>query len=629
MIDSVFYIVYFAIISVLVFFFLRQRGSYFKSVQMLSILAFSSFAVVIFCDFLKNHIIREEWAVYYTTTVGITAVLVTAAAVEHTALALYQKGHNTVQNGNFTKLNAISFLFKGYAVALLIVTWALTPWSTEPVAALWGGLVYAPMYEPWFFSLLSGLLVLVTLYPCGLFMLSSRSSKEKVVSRALAWTGASWIGTGFSLIFFNAYVRLLGYEMIEIGYVLNMFFFTGIAYFFQKATILEELSESPRQVQVREGEHIVVFYTSNVDKMKIFANYIYEGLQRGDRVVYAFPDEENTIVRLRLKELGINVEKHEKEGSLVLIGLSEAYLSNGHFNREKSIEFWKNFKEESKKNGFTHERDLFDLGNLSFLKGEEDEYLDYLKEANTQIMDTYLTELRAINTEKLNPKIVEEFKFLTTKSMDLLEHTNSFSKQLSLTHQQLGGRNLLLEIDPASDYERLIQDFALEAAANIEPITAFTTKGSAAHSVLSKKENVRFFLLTQLVSAPQTNSVQGVILLPSNNTSLLLDALDKTLRAYSYSNQNIIFDSLSTLVLSVGFEKAYNFVRYALDLLASKKTTALFLFSPSAHDTKVASGLRSLFNDQLVYGKTGLEIMKLYEPNDVNVAVGQAREVKR
>lgn len=629
MIDSVLYVAYFSIIIVLIFLFLRQRGSYFKSVQMFFILAFVSFSVVIFCDFLKNHVIQEEWVVYYTTAGGITAVLVTAGSVEHTARVLYQKGNNIDQK-HYSMLNLLSAFFKGYATVLFVITWVLVPWSAEQVTMLWGGVVYAPVYEPWFFGVLAVFLAFVAVYPCSLFMFSAFRSKEKVVSRALAWTGASWIGTGFSLIFFNVYVRLLGYEMIEIGYVLNIFFFMGIAYHFKKTTILEELFETPRQVlHVKEGEHIVVFYSSNVDKMKIFANYIHEGLQRNDRVVYAFPDEEGTMVRLKLKEMGINVEKHEKDGSLFLVGLSTAYLLNGRFDKQKIIEFWRNFKEESKRKGFRHERDLFDLGSLSFLNGDEEKYLDYLREANAQIMDKYLTELRAINVGKLNPKIAEEFKFLITKSMDLLEHTNSFSKQLGLAHQQLEGRNLLLETDPASNYENLIQDFALEAAANIEPITVFTTKGSATYSVLSKKENVRFFLLTQLVSAPQPNSVQEVILLPSNNTSLLLDALDRTLRAYPYSNQNIIFDSLSTLVLSVGFEKTYNFVRYALDLLSSKKTTALFLFSPSAHDSKVASGLRSLFNDQLVYDKNGLEIVKLYGSEDVNVHVGLEREVGR
>jgi KaiC/GvpD/RAD55 family RecA-like ATPase len=629
MIDSIFYFAFLAIIGALILFLLKQKGSYFKSAQIVFIIAFASFAIVIFCDFVKNHIIQEGWEVYYTTSVGITAVLVAAIAVEHAAIVLYRKRHCTSSKKEWSTLKAVSLLFKSYAVVVLIVSWALGPWSVTFVTTLWGGIVYTPIYDAWFTYLLGGFLAFVMAYPCGLLMLSSVRCKEKLVSDALAWLGASWAATGFSLMFFNGYVRYLGYEMIEIGYTLNMVFFTIIAYYFTKTTILEEFFETPLQVlRVKEGEHVVVFYTSHIDKMKIFANYISEGLQRGERVVYAFPDEESTIVRLELKGLGIDAEKHEKEGSLVLMGLSEAYLSNGHFTKERSIEFWKKFKEESKSRGFKNERDLFDLGNMSFLRGEEDEYLNYLKEADAQIMDAYLTELRAINVEKLDRKLVEEFKFLTTESLDLLEQVDRFSQQLGLTHQELAGRIFLLEINPASKYENLIQNLALEAAANIEPITVFTTRGSAVHSILSKRENARFFLLTQLESSPQPNSTKEDIFLPAKNTSLLLDAVNKTLRSNAYSNQNIIFDNLSALLLSVGFEKTYSFVQYALELLSSRKTTALFLLSSSAHDEKIASGLRSLFNDQISYMENGLEIVKLHEPKSVRVDVAIMREVE-
>jgi len=630
MFDWIFYVVFLSIISSLILFFLRQKGSYFKPVQILFILSFASFAIVILCDFLKNDVLlQESWGLYYATAVGMTTALIAGIAVEHASFVLYRKGHCSLPKKECAALSVASLLFKGYAFALLVIVWALAPWSAVSVTTLWGEPVYSPAYAQWFMYLIGGFLIFVMAYPCGLLMLSSLHCKDKLVSKALAWLSASWASTGFSLMFFNGYIRSIGYEMVEIGYAMNVFLFAIIAYYFTKTTILEEFFETPHQVlQVKEGEHLVVFYTSNIDKMKIFASYLAEGLQRGARVVYAFPDEESTVARLKLKELGIDVEKHEKESSLVLMGLTQAYITNGHFDKAKLIDFWKRFKEETKKKGFRNERDLFDLGSLGFLKGEEEKYLEYLREADAQIMDTYLTELRAINVEKLDHKFVEEFRFLTTKSMDMLEHIDRFAKHLGLKHQEFANRTLLLETSPVSSYENLIRDFALEAAANIEPITVFTTRGSAVHSVLANRENARFFLLTQLVSAPQANGSQEDMLLPAKNTSLLLDALDKTLRTNAYSSQNIIFDNLSTLVLSVGFEKTYSFVQYALELLSSKRATALFLFSPSAHDSKIASGLRSLFNDQIRYGENGLEIVKLHQPQNVSMDVALMGEIE-
>lgn len=629
MLDWILYVVFLSIIGALILFFLRQKGSYFKSVQILFILSFASFATVILADFLKNYIIQSTWELYYTIAIamGTTAALVAGIAIEHASFVLYCKGHAFPKKEHWA-LNVVSFSFKGYAFVLLIIAWVLTPWSLSSVSTLWGSTVISPVYFQWFMYLMGGFLVFVMLYPCGLLMSSSLRCKEKLVSESLAWLSASWASIGFSLMFFNGYVRSIGYEMVEIGYALNIFFFVIIAYYFAKTTILEEFFETPHQVlQMKEGEHLVVFYTSNIDKMKIFANYIAEGLQRGERVVYGYPDEESSIARLKLEELGIDVEKHKKDDSLVMMGLSQAHLTNGRFDEAKLIEFWKKFKEETKNKGFRNERDLIDLGDLSFLGDERSRYLDYLRKADSQIMDTYLTELRAINVEKLDHKQVEDFKFLTTKSMDMLEHFDRFSEQLGLKHEELIGKTLLLETSPISSYETLIRDFALEAAANMEPVTVFTTRGSVVHSVLLERKNARFFLLTQLVSAPQANGSQDDMLLPAKNTSLLLDALDRTLRANSHNSQNIIFDNLSTLLLSLGFEKTYSFAQYALELLSRKNTTALFLFSPSAHDSKIASGLRSLFNDQVKYGENGLEIVKLYQSQNVKLDIALMGEV--
>lgn len=67
------------------------------------------------------------------------------------------------------------------------------------------------------------------------------------------------------------------------------------------------------------------------------------------------------------------------------------------------------------------------------------------------------------------------------------------------------------------------------------------------------------------------------------------------------------------IILQVGFEKTYNFVRYALEILSSVNATAIFLFNPSAHDEKIASSFRSLFSNQVAFEKEGLEIVKLPE----------------
>jgi len=194
---------------------------------------------------------------------------------------------------------------------------------------------------------------------------------------------------------------------------------------------------------------------------------------------------------------------------------------------------------------------------------------------------------------------------------------HAFSKTFGLNHQQMVGRRILLEFDPASHYEKVLRDFATEALVNLEPIIIFTRRGSAIHSSLRERKTVKFFCLTQQVSAPKEFS-ENEMLLPSNDTSLMLDVFDKTLKAHPEGVVNVVFDSLSDLVLSVGFEKTYRFMRYAVEMLASPRNTVLFLLNQNAHDPKVASSLRGLFSDQVFFGKEGIQTVKLSKAAEVD-----------
>lgn len=191
-------------------------------------------------------------------------------------------------------------------------------------------------------------------------------------------------------------------------------------------------------------------------------------------------------------------------------------------------------------------------------------------------------------------------------------HQHAFSRTLGLNHQQLVGRKILLEFEPISHYEKAMQDLATEALANAEPIVILTRKGSAINSSLSEEKAVKFFCLTQHVSVPREFS-ENEMLVPLNDTSLMLDVLDKTLKVHPQGAINVIFDSLSDLVLSIGFEKTYRFMRYVTEMLASPRITALFLLNPSAHDPKVASSLTGLFSNQISFHKRGIQTVKLPE----------------
>jgi len=375
------------------------------------------------------------------------------------------------------------------------------------------------------------------------------------------------------------------------------------------------LSTNVASTTPSEGKHLTrsrMFYTSNTDKMSLFASFVWEGLYGGDRVVYVFPEGEGDPITSKLKEYGIDVGKHKEEGSLTLVTLQEVFLTHeGSFDRNKSLNFWKELRKETIKRGYRHERHLVDLGDLGFIKGQEERYFSYLREeARMQLMDPFLIELRAVNRENLTDRHINEFRLYTDRFMDLFQLANVFSKALGQNHSEMAGRKILFEFDPASRYEKIIQDFATEASANVELLVVLTRRDSTIHSLLNEQKAAEFFCLTQQVSAPKELS-ENETLLPATDTSLTLDAMDKTIKAHPNDNISVIFDSLSDLVLSIGFDKTYQFAKYVSEILASRRVTALFLLNEAAHDAEVVHSLRSLFSNQIAFGKSGMQAVKL------------------
>jgi hypothetical protein len=174
----------------------------------------------------------------------------------------------------------------------------------------------------------------------------------------------------------------------------------------------------------------------------------------------------------------------------------------------------------------------------------------------------------------------------------------------------MSGRKIILEFDPSSHYEKLVQDFITEALVNSEPIVVFTRKGSPVYSHIREQSAIRFFCLSRQISSPRIFS-ETEVHLPSDNTPLILSVFDKLLRSHPEQKINLVFDNLSDLILSVGFEKTYKFMRSATEILAPATVTAVFLLNRYAHDPGVKSSLNALFSNQISFGKSGIETIKL------------------
>ena len=182
--------------------------------------------------------------------------------------------------------------------------------------------------------------------------------------------------------------------------------------------------------------------------------------------------------------------------------------------------------------------------------------------------------------------------------------TDLFSGQFGLSHKQMTGKEILLEIDPTSDYNLAFSSFVSEAKNNGESLFILTNEDSALHSVFSGDAKVNFLLLTSKTDSPQQIN-ERMTLLPATDLSNILNTFNRIQDAASEESISLLFDNISDVIAKCGFDEAYEFTRSLLEAISSPKTTAIFAFTPIAHGQEVSSSIRGLFQHHLAYSNKG------------------------
>jgi hypothetical protein len=187
-----------------------------------------------------------------------------------------------------------------------------------------------------------------------------------------------------------------------------------------------------------------------------------------------------------------------------------------------------------------------------------------------------------------------------------------FTDSLSVPAAFLQGKTVLLEADPSVPYERVVSDFVRQSISNNNTVYVFTSKGSPVFNALHPISGVRFYILSAKVAYPKPEDNEpSQILIPANDQAVILDLIDKTILAATAPAQvAFVFDSISDMILSAGFEATYKLVKQANETTGNGRTATLFLMTLGAHDEKVVSFIRSLFPTQLVDDPHGLTITR-------------------
>jgi hypothetical protein len=444
------------------------------------------------------------------------------------------------------------------------------------------------------------LIVSFTVYPFVTLSRLRSQLKDHEVRNALRVISSCFAAIAV-LLLFGYSLASFGYSLLGLVHLVCVILLVVVVTAFRRPTFLRAFlglvpSLGPNPAVVR-GDQIVLIYENDEAKISPIARFVNEGVNQQNRVLY-FHSSDETTAREELSRNGVDVKHHLTKGNLRLPSIDSLYQGENLLDEDAAIGQCQELANETRALGKNGLRIVIDYGDNT--KRPYQKFVNHIADPRWATPDHYVQVMmtfanRAFENEKATLDLLKS----KIPVIDLTESTDVFSRTVGLSHDEIAGRKILLEYDPLSGYEKILRSMATEAASNFEKVILFTRKDSPIHSTMEDELGLKMFVLTSRVSYPKVES-ENVVLIPAFDSSLILDSINKTIEAYSATPFTIIFDNISHQIFTIGTERAYSFIRQALELMVSNRITGVFLLNYPAHDTKTVSMFENLFDLELV-----------------------------
>jgi two-component system, chemotaxis family, sensor kinase Cph1 len=114
-----------------------------------------------------------------------------------------------------------------------------------------------------------------------------------------------------------------------------------------------------------QGQHICALYDTRDEQIDVAAAYIADGLDRGERCLYA-PDSAGSLpaFRSRLRKHGIDAGEKKTAGALLVLTKEQAHLIDGRFDSERMLAMLNRAAEDALNDGYSG---LRTCGDMSWL----------------------------------------------------------------------------------------------------------------------------------------------------------------------------------------------------------------------------------------------------------------------
>jgi hypothetical protein len=493
----------------------------------------------------------------------------------------------------------LSFLIFLMAVGVWTASGLIfSPWSLNQTS-LGGGTYYYFSYQIWYIATSALLLVCFVCLPVLSFFHQSKTVQDKKASLSMKIISLSWACFGVLTLFQIAAGGLFLPASESIGSVADSLLFVLIAFALREPTILGRIVTSgetvSRAVYSNPSIDTIVLYNTESDRRNLVETFVKDGLATGQDVVCQVTKAEVPFYRAILKGSGL-LSSPPGEHSVTIQSIETVSSSEDNNPLPSSVS--------------GERRELVDLDELDLDRCEN--IIDRITIPDSTPRSRHVGRIWALNVEGAHAGILDLLQRVnpTARVIDLAMQQDTFSSIFNMKHQDILGNRLLLEYEPTSEYEEIVQKFVREFQANVQAVAIFTSAGSPIYRQFRDQRNISLFSFSTKTSSPARLSDEQV-LLPERDTSLLLDAVDKLLQALSKKRIGIVFDVFTDIILSQGFEKAYGVLSSVVEMTESEDASILVLINYGALEPRVLGAVQGLFRSQLRFNFEGLKPIKL------------------
>ena len=172
-----------------------------------------------------------------------------------------------------------------------------------------------------------------------------------------------------------------------------------------------------------QGDHICAVYETDDDYFAITADYVSDGLRRGERCLYV-PQSIAGLARfhIALAGSGIDVDDMLERRALVEASHAEAHLQGGHFDSERMLRMLNDAVETALNDGFVGLRTCGDMSWLLEDAPGSDQVLEYEALLNQFFRSVRACGMCLYDRHRLAPHFIDHALVTHSTSIEARRH---------------------------------------------------------------------------------------------------------------------------------------------------------------------------------------------------------------